>query len=190
MAIEIEFGAENDIRLARLSQHVISGKPATGCAGNIATDAVGRFPEETESGACKRRQFLGQRLQLSGISMLFGNVAEENRTLFAFDQAGSNRLALLARLDTLKTGRHRSTLGLSRGLYDSAQCQRQIGRRDNDVGVELDQRIVAADSNEADLRVFLGRLTQTLRNQRVVLAQEAANDQGRIQILDFGKLET
>jgi hypothetical protein len=37
---------------------------------------------------------------------------------------------------------------------------------------------------------FLAKLTQTLGEQRMVLAQEAADDQGRIQILDLGELQT
>jgi hypothetical protein len=55
--------------------------------------------------------------------------------------------------------------------------------------MQLDQRVVATDGKHADLIPLLGQLAQTLGKQRMILAQEAANDQCGVEILDFGKLE-
>ena len=56
--------------------------------------------------------------------------------------------------------------------------------------MQIDQLIISADRDHAQFEILLGSLTQALGNQRMVLAQEGANHERRIQILDFGELQT
>lgn len=51
--------------------------------------------------------------------------------------------------------------------------------------MQIDQRIVATNRKQADLPGFFGQLTQTLGKQGMILAQEAANHEHRIEILDL-----
>jgi hypothetical protein len=66
----------------------------------------------------KPRQFAGQRMQLRRVRMLFGNIAQENRALLAFDQAGGDGLAGRTWARRIEPFRNRFVLQLRSRLDD------------------------------------------------------------------------
>ncbi|MNI48222.1 hypothetical protein D3C73_1027780 [compost metagenome] len=74
---------------------------------------------------------------------------------------------------------------MRQGNRHFGQRTRQLGRGHGDAGGDGHQRIVSSAVDHQDLRAALGRLTQALRHQRVILAQERADDQDAVQVVEF-----
>ena len=55
--------------------------------------------------------------------------------------------------------------------------------------MQLDQLIIGSNRQQADLGEFLGGLTQTLSDQRMILAQEGTDHQCGVEILDFTEFQ-
>ena len=102
-------------------------------------------------------------MQLRRLRRLLGHIAEENGSLFAFDKTLRDLPAISAGFDRFHAGDNRFVLELCSGLDDGAERRRQRDRRSRQMGMQLDQRIVAGDRQQADLAVTLSRqLPQTL----------------------------
>ena len=97
-----------------------------------------------------------------------------------------NRLAADTGLDGFKPRRNSDVLELSRGLENGRKRRHQIGRSNGNAGMQIDQRIITRYRDQTDLAFFLCQLAKTLGKQRMILAQETAHHQRRIQILDLG----
>ena len=109
-------------------------------------------------------------------------MCKENRTLFTSNEAFGNPLALGTGFNGFKPCQNRLPFELRCRLDNRRQHQRQMCRRNGDPGVQIDQRIVAADRHQADLTLLLRQLAQALGKQRVILAQVRPQDQHRLQI--------
>ena len=189
VAIQFRLDTKQHIGLARLGKHFVSIERRRQGTGDITTDTVRRFANETEAGTGQAGQFIRQNVQLSGLGTLLGDVAEENRTLFTSNEAFGNPLALGTGFNGFKPCRNRLPFELRCRLDNRRQHQRQMCRGNGDPGVQIDQRIVAADRHQADLTLLLRQLAQALGKQRVILAQEAAKHQGGVEFLDFTELQ-
>jgi len=60
-------------------------------------------------------------------------------------------------------------------------------RSNSNAGVQIDQLIITGNREQANLGIFLGRLAQTLGDERMILAQERSNHQSSIEILDLSQ---
>ncbi|MBV6407479.1 MAG: hypothetical protein EFKGCFLK_01041 [Rhodocyclaceae bacterium] len=118
--------------------------------------------------------------------MLLGEVAEEDRALLARGQAFGDGLR---RCGGLHAGERRidgHALDFSHSLDDAGEFHCQRRRCDDGLGVQVDQLVVVGDVQQADAGELLRRLAQALGQQRMVLAQEAADDQHAIQHGNLG----
>jgi len=72
------------------------------------------------------------------------------------------------------------------GLDDFRQRDRQLRRRDDASGEQLDQQVIVGRVENGNLRAALGRLAQALRDERMILAQETADDQHAVELAELG----
>ena len=148
VAIELDFGVQQDVGLAGGSEHR-RGIDLAGRPGDISAHAVGRFAEEPDF----RPEAIGQRLrdcvQLRRLRMLLREIAEQDRDV-------------LSRLEAFADG----------PLHDCGQRRRQFCRRHDHFVGDVHQQVVVRGMQDIDLEAALGRLAQAIRNQRMVLAQE------------------
>ena len=114
--------------------------------------------------------------------MMLGQVAEKNRRRLAIDEAcghgpsriSSPRTALNALFGVARNFR---PLRFGRGFQNLRQHRRHCRGADNGAVRHLGKQIVIHRIDQIQLRALLHRLAQTLRDERMILAQCAADDQ-------------
>ena len=105
-----------------------------------------------------RPQRLRGGLDLRGLRMLLREVAEEHRGVFpAFEN-----------------------------FSECSQRARKLRRRNDLLAGDRHQPVVVHRMQHVDLRAALGGLAQAMRDQRMVLAQERADDQHAVELLQLG----
>src|SRR3981189_325617 len=94
MAVEIRLRVEEQIGPARLLEQgpCIQAALRWNAAREVASDAVGRLAQETESAAEQTGELLREPLQLRGLRMLRGEVPEQHRDALARGGAPPRRL--------------------------------------------------------------------------------------------------
>ena len=182
VAIELGLGVQQQVGLA--------ARPAwrrikTTCRGHrlgqISTDAVGRLAEKSEPCAQQRRQFLREQLQLRRLRMLRGQIAEKYAGMLARDEAGGDVLRDLADRDRGQRRRRRLLLRFGHRFHDLRQHHRQFLRRHDRLVRRIHQQIVIRGMDEIELLPALGGLAQAVGDERVVLAQERADDEHAVE---------
>ncbi len=188
--VEFGFGPEHQISLARFGDETrrIAAALLRTSLGDMAADAVGCFADEAELRAEQICQLLRQALQRRGLRMLLGKVAEQDAGALSCNEAGSNLLCRLAGADFLELGTECRILGMSYRLDHFGQQRGQLRRSGDRLGEQLDVEIVGGRMQHRDLRTLLGALAQALRDQRMILAQEAAHHQHAVERTDVGDL--
>ena len=84
VAVELDFGVPEQIGAARLREHrrvrsCPGGSPAGAAPGEVATHAVGRFPQKAQARTGDLRQFVGEPMQSGSLRMVLSEIAQEQR---------------------------------------------------------------------------------------------------------------
>ncbi len=135
------------------------------------------------------RQRLRQRVQLRRLRMLLREIAEEDAFALARGEARGDRLRRRAEaLDPGKRRRRRLARRCGRGRHDDLRQQRAACADGATIALcaDRDQQIVVGRMQQRDLRALLRRLAQPLREQRMILAQEAADHQHAVERGELG----
>jgi hypothetical protein len=155
-----------------------------GSAPTVRADRVGRFGQEAERGAGLLGDPLCERVQLRELRVTHGGVAEQHRAAFAdsSDCATAWAAADAVTPASARAARRRAVARPPRRCRPVRRASRRCG---DDALRGRDQRVVAGCVQEVQLGAVLRGLTQACGEQRVVLAQERADDQ-RHQVRQIG----
>ncbi len=185
--IEFGFGVQHEVRLARVLEHR-AGVHATclrPCLREMRADGIGRVGQEAQRRARQFRKQLRERVDLRSRRVLHRIVAEQDRRLLARQEARGDRLGGCGRFDARERRGHRLARRLRRRDHDARELRRKLRWRDNRLVLDAQQPVVVDRVQHRDLRALLRRLPQPLRDQRMVLAQEAAYDQRAVEGIEF-----
>ena len=186
--VELGFGVQQHVRLARIREHRVHVH-AAGLrmrARDMRADGVRGLAEEAERGAGRLRQQLRQRVDLRGVEMLHRIISEQDRGLLAGREALGDCALLVGRRNFREDVGHGGT-ARERRRHDNARERRGNARRRDDRLVrDPDQPVVVDRMQHRHLRALLRRLAQPLREQGMVLAQEAADHQHAVERRNVG----
>ena len=188
-AVELRLHAEQDVSLARLRQHrlrVQSLLRLRDRIGHVASDAVRRLGEATQLRADDLGERLRQREELRRFLVLFGVVSEQDRRVLAGKEARGDDLRRGNGLDIGERRGNGLAGALCGGDDDFRERLGQERRRSDQRMRDADSRVVGDGMENGDLGALARRVAQPLREERMVLAQEAADDEGAIERIDLG----
>ncbi len=185
-AVELGLRVQHEIRAPRRGEHRFGVQPvAQGPrTGELRADAVRGLAQEPERGARDRRQCLRERVKLRGVGMLFGEIAEEHGAPGARQELvgdGPRGLRRLEARDAVERRRHRPPCGTGSGDHDLRERRRQLRWRHDGLVRDGHQPVVVDRTELEHPRAALRRLAQSMGDQRVVVAQEAADDEHSVE---------
>ena len=130
---------------------------------------------------------VGQRVQLGRARMPIGEAAEKHAALRATGQRGGDSRAHPATVRPQRAQRAPSTpAAAAAATAISASARGSADGATIDLCASLSSNSSSALCTSASSRAFLGHLPQSLREQRMVLAQEAADDEHAVERRELG----
>ena len=177
--IELGFRVQQHVGAARIVKHCLHVHAAAlrQRARDVRANRIGSLGEETHRGAGDGCEGLRQRVQGGGVGVLHGIVAEQDGWRLAGCQAGRDGGVLRRGFHAAQCVRDGLAGSTCRGDDHACQCQRQLRRWHDDLVRQAHQPIVGHRVQHRHLRALFRGLTQPLRKQRLVLAQETADHQ-------------
>ena len=155
-------------------------------ARDVTADRIGGFRANAERRAGDRRERLRERGDLRCVRMLDRAVAEQDCASLARQQARGDHVRGGDGLEALQRRGRFPASALRGGDDDLREHVRQQRRRDDRAVRERKQPVVVDRMQRSDLRAFLRCLAQPMREQRLILAQEAADDEHPFEPGDVG----
>ena len=164
--------------------HVFPARTRHG-AGQPATHGVGRFADDAETPTGKTGDFLRQQFNFGAANILHRQIADPHRHVAPFGKLAGD----VGRGGILRGGTQRLQHRLRRRLFDVRQRKEDV-QQGVDHRAGRDQRalmhghtpIIRSRMHHAQARAFFHRLTQALRQQRRIFAQETADDQQAVKM--------
>ena len=186
--IEIRLGVEKNISASRLSQHRLRVQPplARQCSRHMAAYRVRRLGEKPESCAgqfCKR---VSERVQLRRVRMLLSEIPEEDALALAAAQAGRNVAGDLGRRAPSECRGNRGARSAGCGGDDLRESPCQCRGRNHQAIGHRHQQLFRRRMHHGELRALADRPSQTLREQRLVLAQETPDHEHAVERGELG----
>ena len=181
---------QQQIGLARRGQHrlrIQAARVPRQRVRDVTADRIGGLGQESEPRAGQLGERLRKRMQLRRVRVLLGEIAEEHALALAAGEARGDRLAQRREgsIPESAAGTALPAAAAAQRRSRPARAAAPTARRSHLCAI-VHQQSSSCRMQQRKLRALLGRLAQPLREQRMVLAQEAADDEHAVERGELG----